>query len=278
MTRTNEKNNKFVHEVYQAEKRKQTKKSKKYQAERLLPPIVALTEKQADYLGYLRTQSQVFVLGPAGTGKTWIASSYAADLYRNNQISKIILTRPNVPCGRSLGYFPGSMEKKFAPWAQPVIETIKKRLGDGAFEVACKNGDIEIVPFEVMRGRSWRDAFILLDEAQNTSISEIKMFLTRIGENCLAVVNGDVSQCDLDQESGLQIVINMIYDFDLPVPVVEFTADDIVRSEVCAMWSRAFLNADVSKSTPKLHAPVSSVPSVSSFTRPVAKWPNNRAM
>lgn len=278
MARNNGKKSKYDGEMHHIEKIKQIKKSKKFETERSLPPIMALNAKQAEYIGYLRTQSQIFALGPAGTGKTWIASTYAADLYRNNQISRIILTRPNVPCGRSLGFFPGPLEKKFSPWAQPVIEAIKGRLGEAVFEVAIKNGDIEVVPFEVMRGRSWRDAFILLDEAQNTTVSEIKMFLTRIGENCLAVINGDVSQCDLDQESGLQKAIDMIAACDLPVPIVEFSIDDIVRSEMCAMWSRAFLEAETKQNITIIYEAESRLASVSQFIKPVERWIKNRVV
>ena len=101
----------------------------KFAAARALPPIKALNPRQADYLHALRASPQVVVVGPAGTGKTWIAATYAADLYRNRAVSKIILTRPNVPCGRSLGFFPGSLEDKFAPWAVPVVEAIKQRIG-----------------------------------------------------------------------------------------------------------------------------------------------------
>ena len=128
-----------------------------------------------------------------------------------------------MPCGRSLGYFPGTLEEKFAPWAAPVAEAIKERIGKAAYEIALKRGDIELVPFEVMRGRSWKNAFVLLDEAQNTTPAEIKTFLTRIGEDCTVVINGDVSQCDLDQASGLRTVIHLIKSQMLPVPVIEFT-------------------------------------------------------
>ena len=128
----------------------------KFESERVLPPIRALNPTQADYLDALRSSPQVVVLGPAGTGKTWIAATYAADLYRTRQISKIILSRPNVPCGRSLGFFPGSLEDKFAPWAVPVVDAIKDRIGTAAYQIALKRGDIEMVPFEVMRGRSWQ--------------------------------------------------------------------------------------------------------------------------
>jgi phosphate starvation-inducible PhoH-like protein len=213
---------------------------KKFETERTPPPILALTSKQAEYLGHLRTSEQVFVLGPAGTGKTWMAATYAADLYRNRSIEKIIITRPNVPCGRSLGFFPGSLEEKFAPWAFPIPDAIRDRLGPAVYDVAVKNGDIEVVPFEVMRGRSWKRSFILLDEAQNTTIAEIKMFLTRIGEDCLTVVNGDIMQCDLESDSGLRKAIELVRQRNLPVPVVEFSLEDIVRSGVCAMWVRAF--------------------------------------
>ena len=141
--------------------------------------------------------------------------------------------------------FPRPLEDKFAPWAAPVVEAIKERIGKAAYEIALKKGDIELVPFEVMRGRSWKNAFVLLDEAQNTTAAEIKTFLTRIGEDCTVVVNGDVNQCDLDQASGLRVVIHMVKSQMLPVPVIEFTRDDIVRSGICAMWVRAFDEANL---------------------------------
>ena len=181
---------------------------------------------------------------PRGTGKTWLAATHAADLYRQRRIAKIIVTRPTVPCGRSLGFFPGSLEDKFAPWTAPIVEAIKERIGTAAFEIALKNGDIEMVPFEVMRGRSWKDAFILLDEAQNTTAAEMKVFLTRIGEDCTVVVNGDVSQSDLRETSGLRTVIHLIV-AAAAGPVIEFTVDDIVRSGVCEMWVRAFEDAKI---------------------------------
>ena len=218
-------------------------KKTKFAAERTPPPILAMNSAQALYLGFLRTHPQVFVLGPAGTGKTWLAATYAADLLRNRAVSKIILTRPNVPCGRSLGFFPGTLENKFAPWAVPVTDAIRDRLGQAVYDVAVKNGDIEVVPFEVMRGRSWSDAFVLLDEAQNTTVQEIKMFLTRIGEDCVTVVNGDVAQCDLQIDSGLRAAIDLVRAKELPVPIVEFTIDDVVRSGLCGMWVRAFEEA-----------------------------------
>lgn len=220
-------------------------KNSKFEAERVLPPIKALNPTQADYLEALRKNPQVIVLGPAGTGKTWIAATHAADLFRNRAIDKIILTRPNVPCGRSLGYFPGSLEDKFAPWAAPVADAIRERIGKAAYDIALKNGGIELVPFEVMRGRSWKNAFVLLDEAQNATPAEIKTFLTRIGDDCTMVINGDVSQCDLAGSSGLATIIDMIDSQQLPVPVIAFTRADIVRSGICAMWVNAFETASL---------------------------------
>jgi phosphate starvation-inducible PhoH-like protein len=217
----------------------------KFEDERSPKPILPLNPTQDEYLRALKTSPQVVVLGPAGTGKTWIAASYAADLYRACKIRKIVLTRPSVPCGRSLGFLPGTLEEKFAPWAMPVIEAIKERIGAAAFDIALKHGDIELVPFEVMRGRSWKNAFILLDEGQNTTPAEIKMFLTRLGEGCTVVVNGDVSQTDLKEASGLRTVIDLIRAQGLPVPVVEFTRADIVRSGICAMWVQAFHDAGI---------------------------------
>ena len=232
---------KFIEEKLKSQENGKLNKNKyKFYADRTTLPIKAMNLNQEKYLHNLKTKEQIFVLGPAGTGKTWIAATYAADLYRNKKINKIILTKPNVPCGRSLGFFPGSLEKKFAPWTAPIIDALKDRLGSAVYEIATKNGDIEVIPFEVMRGRSWKNAFIILDEAQNTTIQEIRMFLTRSGENCITVINGDISQCDIDQSSGLYKAICLIKDLFLPIPVIEFTLEDIVRSDLCAMWSRAF--------------------------------------
>ena len=141
--------------------------------------------------------------------------------------------------------FPRHTGGKIRALGRPVVEAIKERIGKAAYEIALKKGDIELVPFEVMRGRSWKNAFVLFDEAQNSTPAEIKTFLTRIGEDCTVVINGDVNQCDLDEASGLRAVIHMIKSQMLPVPVIEFTRDDIVRSGICAMWVRAFDEANL---------------------------------
>jgi len=214
----------------------------KFEKERRLPPIQPKTQKQADYLHAIKTNSQVVVLGPAGTGKTFIPATYAADQYREKRIRKIIITRPNVPAGRSLGAFPGELEDKFGRWLKQIITDIQSRMGKAAFEIAVKRGDIELIPFEVMRGQSWDNAVVILDEAQNTLVEEMKMFLTRQGENCTVVVNGDISQDDLRQkaDSGLKVMVDLIRKYELPVPVIEFEIDDIVRSGECRMWVETF--------------------------------------
>jgi phosphate starvation-inducible PhoH-like protein len=217
----------------------------KFQQERAPAPLKALTETQDHYISSLQLAEQIVVMGPAGTGKTFIAGTHAADRLRTRQVKKIVITRPNVPGGRSLGFFPGTLEEKIAPWVQPLIEVIKDRMGHAPFEIAVKNGDIEIVPFEVMRGRTFKDAIVILDEAQNTTTVEMKMFLTRVGNDCQVIVNGDVSQTDLKETSGLRTILNLINSQSLGIPVIEFTQDDIVRSGVCEMWVKAFDSAKI---------------------------------
>lgn len=208
------------------------------------PPLLPKTERQADYINAIKGYQQVVVLGPAGTGKTYIAATIAADMYEAGMIDKIILTRPNVSAGKSIGFFPGSLEEKMAPWMAPVIDVLRQRMDTGVLDTAFKNGNIEIVPFETMRGRSFNNAFVILDEAQNTSTHEMKMFLTRIGENCKVIINGDIMQSDLHETSGLSKAIHMTKKYLLPVPVIEFEVNDIVRSELCKQWIVAWMKEE----------------------------------
>lgn len=203
------------------------------------PPLVPKTAKQAQYIKALRQHNQVISLGCAGTGKTYVAATLAAELYARGHIDKIVLTRPNMPSGRSLGSFPGSLEEKMAPWTAPVTQILRKYLG-GAYDTAVRAKAIEVIPFETMRGATFDNAFVLLDEAQNTSPEEMQMFCTRIGEESRVVINGDLQQSDIKSDSGLAVLMSLISRQSLPVPVIEFDADDIVRSGACEMWVRAF--------------------------------------
>ena len=202
--------------------------------------LVAYNDNQKLYIKSLDSHDQVIVCGFSGTGKTYIAATKAANMYAMKQIDKIIITRPNVSVGKDLGYFPGTLEEKFAPWAMPVLDVLMEQLGKGVVETAIKNGNIEMAPLSTMRGRSFHDAFIILDEAQNTTVPEIKMFLTRIGQNCKVVINGDIKQSDIHQQSGLSKVIHLAKTNNIPVPIIEFGVDDIVRSDMCKQWIIAF--------------------------------------
>ena len=202
--------------------------------------LVPLNDNQKCYIDALKTSDQVIVCGYSGTGKTYIAATIAANLYAMREIDKIIVTRPNVSVGKDLGYFPGDLNEKFAPWAGPVLDVLQEQLGKGTVETGIKNGNIEMAPMSVMRGRSFHNAFIILDEAQNTTVHEMKMFLTRIGKYCKVVINGDIKQSDIKEQSGLSKILHLAKKYNLPVPVVEFGIDDIVRSDMCKQWVIAF--------------------------------------
>lgn len=204
-----------------------------------------MNDRQAEYMQAMEDHEQVFVTGSSGTGKTYIAAAYASELYLNQDIDRIIITRPNVACGRDLGYFPGTMEEKFAPWAAPVIDVLRQCIGHGKLTTDMKTtaqrpANIEVAPLSTMRGRSFKDAFILLDEAQNTTIDEMKMFLTRIGSGCKAVINGDIMQKDIKTDSGLAFALRHIQAGRVNVPHIEFTTDEIVRGGLVRDWLMAW--------------------------------------
>jgi phosphate starvation-inducible PhoH-like protein len=220
--------------------RKTTYKNATIESASKLVPLVALNSKQDLYIKALKNHDQTVVCGFSGTGKTYIAATYAANLYLTKKIDRIILTRPNISVGKDLGYIPGTLNEKFAPWAAPVLDVLKEHLGDGVLETGIKNNNIELAPLSTMRGRSFDNSFVILDEAQNTSVAEIKMFLTRIGRNTKVVVNGDVKQSDINVQSGLAKIIHLIKKYNMDIPVIEFDIDDIVRSEACKNWIIAF--------------------------------------
>jgi phosphate starvation-inducible PhoH-like protein len=203
--------------------------------------LLPKTDKQAEFLDALKSSSQVLVLGPAGTGKTYVTATYAADLYTLKEIDKIVITRPHVAVGKDIGFLPGTLEEKTYPWALPVLDVLEKHWGKGMLETAIKNGNVEMAPLALMRGRSFENSFIIVDESQNITTHELKMLLTRVGEGSTIVLNGDVQQSDLKEADGLSKVIHLAKKHMLPVPIVEFGIDDIIRSDICAQWVKVFM-------------------------------------
>jgi phosphate starvation-inducible PhoH-like protein len=207
--------------------------------------LTAWNETQRQYIEVLRTTDQVVVFGPAGTAKTYIASTIAADMYHNKDIHKIVVTRPHVAVGRDLGSLPGDVNEKCAPWSLPVVDVLEKHLGKGVVDTGFKNGNIETAPLALMRGRSFEDAFVIVDEAQNLTVDELKMLVTRIGEGSKLVINGDVQQSDLKGPDGLSKIVHLIKKYQMPIPIIEFGVDDIVRSDITKMWIETFVKEGI---------------------------------
>lgn len=199
-------------------------------------PIEPRTSNQAYYIDSINSKLLVFATGEAGCGKTFISSAIAAEQLWNKEIDKIVVTRPVLQADEDLGFLPGDVAEKFAPYFRPVYDVLQRRLGASFLEYCLKPqvAKVEIAPFAYMRGRTFENAFVILDEAQNVTPSQMKMFLTRIGENCTVVVNGDVTQCDLPDKSrnGLADALRRFQPDD-QVDMIEFSAEDCVRSEIC---------------------------------------------
>lgn len=203
-------------------------------------PLELLTHTQAVYTKAIFAEDQVVAIGPAGTGKTYIPSILAIDMLLEQKINKIVVTRPIVGAGgEELGYFPGDEHEKYSHWTRPVIDAFEQRAGKHAVKSFLFHGAIELAPMSLMRGRTLDDAFVILDEGQNTSWELMKMFLTRMGRNSKLVITGDPRQTDISGVNGLGVMNHIIKSQNLPVPVIEFTAADVVRSELCAMWVQA---------------------------------------
>ena len=202
--------------------------------------IVPKTVNQGRLIDAIANSNQVLILGPAGTGKTYVTATCAADLYTLKEIDKIVITRPHVAVGKDIGFLPGTLEEKAQPWALPVLDVLIKHLGRGTVDTALKSGNIEIATLALMRGRSFDNAFIIVDEAQNIEVPEIQMVLTRVGEGSTIVLNGDIQQSDLKGTSGLAKIIHLAKKYMLNVPVVEFVLEDIVRSGICKQWVEVF--------------------------------------
>lgn len=192
-------------------------------------PLRGQTEKQKRYIAAIENFDLVLADGPAGTGKTYVCAAKAAEMLLANRVKKIIITRPAVEAGESLGFLPGELEEKFDPYLTPFKEVLEERLGKSRVEGLIKCGRIEAAPLAYMRGRTFKDSFVILDEAQNTTPNQMKMFLTRIGVGSKVVVNGDIAQRDVRGLCGLEDAIRRIKHIPA-VKHIRFSREDIVRS------------------------------------------------
>jgi phosphate starvation-inducible PhoH-like protein len=217
-------------------RRTRTKHDEKKQPIHLVPR----NDRQQQYLEALKGSDQVIVFGPAGTGKTYCVATFAANQYHLKNINKIVITRPHVAVGKDIGYLPGTLEEKCAPWALPVVDVLERHLTKGVVETGLKNQNIEVAPLALMRGRSFENTFVIVDEAQNITLPELKMLVTRIGEGSKLVLNGDIQQSDLKEADGLSKITHYAKKHMLPIPIIEFTIDDVVRSDICKQWIRVF--------------------------------------
>lgn len=196
-------------------------------------PVKAKTLGQKRYVEAIRKNTVVFGVGPAGTGKTYLAVAMAVKAFKAQEVSRIILTRPAVEAGENLGFLPGDLQTKVDPYLRPLYDALFEMLGEENFTKHLEKGTIEVAPLAYMRGRSLNDSFIILDEAQNTTREQMKMFLTRLGFNSKAVVTGDITQIDLAERkrSGLVEVVKILKDVE-NIDVIRFSDKDVVRSKI----------------------------------------------
>ena len=203
--------------------------------------VIARSEKQSEYIKALKENEIIFSIGPAGTGKSFLAVSVAVTLLMEKKIDRVILSRPAVEAGEKLGFLPGDMKEKVDPYLRPLYDALYELFGADKIDKKIETGEIEIAPLAFMRGRTLKNCFAILDEAQNATETQIKMFLTRIGENSKLVVNGDPSQIDLinKSQSGLIKSKNILRDLK-EVKIVEFDHTDVVRHPLVSKIIRAY--------------------------------------
>lgn len=195
---------------------------------------------QTEYLDAIKYNDITFGIGSAGTGKTFIAASYAASQLYHRKVDRVILTRPNVETGRGLGFLPGTLEEKYAPYLLPFDAIFTKALGKGFYEYCLKNKTIEPTPLGFLRGTTFDNCIVLVDEAQNCTREEMKMLLSRIGKNCKMILSGDTEQSDIP-DSGLEDAVNRLEGIT-GIEIIEFLDEDIVRSEICKQIIMAYRN------------------------------------
>jgi len=198
------------------------------------------SENQRAYVDAIRKHDLVFAVGPAGTGKSFLAVAMGVAALRDRKVSRLILTRPAVEAGERLGFLPGDLQEKIDPYLRPLYDALYELMPPERFTRATERGEIEVAPLAYMRGRSLNEAFIILDEAQNTTAPQMKMFLTRLGFGSQAVVTGDVTQIDLaGEKSGLVLAREILRDVE-GIAMVDFNDRDVIRHELVARIVRAY--------------------------------------
>ena len=204
-------------------------------------PVRARTAAQDAYIRALRRHALVFGTGPAGTGKTWLAVAQCVALFERKEVDRIILSRPAVEAGERLRFLPGDLREKVDPYLRPIYDALYDLMDSRIVERALQAGEIEIAPLAFMRGRTLTNAVIILDEAQNTTAMQMKMFLTRLGENSRMIITGDPSQVDLPhgQTSGLAEATKLLDGVE-GIAQVKFTAEDVIRHELVARIVAAY--------------------------------------
>jgi len=208
--------------------------------------VIARSEKQSEYIKALKENDIVMSLGPAGTGKSFLAVSVAITLLMEKKIDRVILSRPAVEAGEKLGFLPGDMKEKVDPYLRPLYDALYELFGQDKIDKKIDTGEIEIAPLAFMRGRTLKNCFAILDEAQNATETQIKMFLTRIGENSKLVVNGDPSQVDLinKRDSGLIKSKKILRDLK-EIKIIEFDHNDVVRHPLVSKIIKAYQNKSI---------------------------------
>lgn len=202
-------------------------------------PLEGKTKNQKLYIAAIEDCDVTFGLGPAGVGKTYVCGCMAADAFKNEEVEKIVITRPAVEAGEKLGALPGNLEEKYHPYLTPFLEVLYERLGKGHVEALLKNGTIEAAPLALMRGRTFKNAMVILDEAQNTTPTQMKMFLTRLGEGSRMVINGDEEQSDIPGPCGLTHAVTNVGNLH-GIRVIRFTAEDVVRHDLVQRMLQAY--------------------------------------
>tara|TARA_B100000242_G_scaffold134613_1_gene95674 strand:- start:115 stop:1119 length:1005 start_codon:yes stop_codon:yes gene_type:complete len=205
--------------------------------------VIARSEKQSAYIKALKENDIIMSLGPAGTGKSFLAVSVGVTMLMEKKIDRVILSRPAVEAGEKLGFLPGDMKEKVDPYLRPLYDALYELFGADKIDKKIESGEIEIAPLAFMRGRTLKNCFAILDEAQNATETQIKMFLTRIGENSKLVVNGDPTQIDLinKTQSGLIKSKNLLKNID-EIKILEFDHNDVVRHPLVSKIIRAYQN------------------------------------